>query len=126
MKDNGSNARWNCSFNAPHDSSISMALNDTNVMARDNVNAKGLDEICTSGKSIALYEVMEEKRVCDSKYTVTVVVCSATKEVLGNYSILWGQRNVTEGSRVTLRLTDSPSVSASSGTVYTFLSNHLW
>jgi hypothetical protein len=116
VKDHGSNAGWQCSFNAPHNSSISVAFKDTFVVPKNNLGEKkSLDEICTSGKPSATYAVMEEQHVCDSKYTVVVVVCSAAEEAVGNYFVLWGQGNVTEGSGVSFKLTASSALSTSSG-----------
>ena len=64
---------------------------------------------------------MEEQHVCDSKYTVVVVVCSAAEEVVGNYFVLWGQGNVTEGSGVSFKLTASSALSTSSGAFDTYI-----
>ena len=108
VKDKGSNVRWLCSVKAPHNSSLSVAVNNTHILQKSDLAGKeleSLDKICTMGEPTAMYDVLEEQHLCYKKYTVVVTVCSAAKELEGNYSIVFDEGNIAQGSGVNFKLT---------------------
>ena len=119
VKDKGSNVRWQCSVKAPHNSSLSVAVNNKQFLHKSDFAGKeSLEKICTSGEPTAMYDVVEEEQhLCYTKYTVMVTVCSAAKELVGNYSIVFDEGNTTQGSGVNFKLTTSSALAPSSGIV---------
>ena len=98
-----------------------MVVNQTLPVLKLDLHGKqSLDEICASKtEPIAFYYVEKEVvHMCHSKYTVAVVVCSVAEEVVGIYSVVWGQGSVAEGSGVSLKLTAPSALSTSSGTEF--------
>ena len=118
VKDKGSNVRWQCSVKAPHNSSLSVAVNNTHILQKSDLAGKeSLDKICTLGEPTAMYDVVEEeKHLCYTKYTVVVTVCSAAKELEGNYAIVVDEGNIAQGSGVNFKLT--LALAPSSGIIY--------
>ena len=119
VKDEGSNVRWQCSVKAPHNSSLSVAINNKQYLQKSDFAKKdSLEKICTLGEPTAMYDVLEEEQhLCYKKYTVMVTVCSAAKELVGNYSIVFDEGNTTQGSGVNFKLTTSSALAPSSGIV---------
>ena len=118
VKDKGSNVTWQCSVKAPHNSSLSVALNNIHILPKSDLAGKeSLDKICTLGEPIAMYDVVEEEQHLCYKYTVMVAVCSAAKELVGNYSIVFDEGNTTQGSGVNFKLTTSSTLALSSGII---------
>ena len=118
VKDKGSNVRWQCSVKAPHNSSLSVAVNNTHILQKSDLDGKeSLDKICTMGEPTAMYDVVEEdQHLCYKKYTVVVTVCSAAKELEGNYSIVFDEGSIAQGSGVNFKLT--LALAPSSGIIY--------
>ena len=119
VKDKGSNVRWQCSVKAPHNSSLSIAINNKQFLQKsDFAEKESLESICTLGEPISMYDVVEEEQhLCYTKYTVMVTVCSAAKELEGNYSIVFDEGNTTQGSGVYFKLTNSSDLVPSSGII---------
>ena len=120
VKDKGSNVRWQCSVKAPHNSSLSVAINNKQSLQKSDFAEKdSLEKICTLREPTAMYDVVEEEQhLCYKKYTVVVTVCSAAKELVGNYSIVFDEGNIAQGSGVYFKLTTSPALVPSSGIIY--------
>ena len=115
VKNKGDNARWQCTVLAPHGSSIGIVKDKTVYV--DNLSIKeksSLDDICTAKEPRVVYDVVEEMiHACYSKFTVHTVICSMAESVVGNYSMVWGEGNVTERSEVSVKLTTVPAPNSS-------------
>ena len=115
VKNKGDNARWQCNVLAPHGSSIGIVKDK--IFYVDNLSIKensSLDDICTAKEPHVVYDVVEDMiHACYSKFTVHTVICSMAESVVGNYSVVWGEGNVTERSEVSVKLTTAPATDSS-------------
>ena len=105
----GNNTEWSCEFKAPHESDfpVSVVLNKTISLPHFNLTGKeDLDAICATFKQpSAMYDVVAEPlHRCYSRYDVRVVVCSTNELLTGDYSVVWDDKIITEGSRVDVKL----------------------
>ena len=115
VKNKGDNARWQCTVLAPHGSSIGIVKDKTVYV--DNLSIKeksSLDDICTAKEPRVVYDVVEEMtHACYSKFTVLTVICSMAESVVGDYSVVWGEGNMTERSEVKVKLATAPATDSS-------------
>ena len=113
----GGNARWYCSFNAPHYLNVSVVQNKSIPVEKSDLRGKeNLKDICSSKEPTAVYDVVEEElHTCFSKYTVQVIVCSTSESVVGSYIVVWGEGSVAEGSAVSVKLIPSSGLSTTAG-----------
>ena len=83
----------------------------------DNLSIKeksSLDDICTAKEPRIVYDVVEDMtHACYSKFTVHTVICSMAESVVGDYSVVWGEGNVMERSKVSVRLATAPAPNSS-------------
>ena len=98
----GGNTTWTCELQAPPASNITVMLNKTLPLSTVGLTGKdSLETLCDKEPRI-FYQVEEDpEHECYSSFTVRVVVCAAEEGAQGDYSILWGDRNVTNRSAVT-------------------------
>ena len=113
----GSNTKWECNFFAPSNSHIAVVHNKSVPVAHFDMDGKeGVDKVCASKHLTAFYDVMkEELHMCYSKFTVYVVICSVEDNLVGNYSVVWNQGRVAEGSGVNVKVIPSSQHLSSSG-----------
>ena len=113
----GSHTRWHCSFIADHGSNIRVVHNKSLPVEKFDLSSKdSLKQICDTKEPSAIYDVLEEQlHVCFSRYTVHIVICSTSEEVVGNYSVVWGEGSLAEGSSVSVKLIHTSGPSSVSG-----------
>ena len=101
----GNNSMWTCELQAPPASNLSVMLNKTVPLSPMGLTGKdSLETLCDKEPRI-FYQVEEDpKHECYSSFTVRVVVCAAEEGAQGDYSILWGNQTVTEGSAVSVKI----------------------
>ena len=109
--DRGESTEWKCEFKAPHyyQPYISVVLNKTIALPHFDIDGKNnLEDICDVIKVpyAAYYVVADYVHTCYSQYSVHVVVCSTDDSFTGDYSVVWGHMNVTDGSTVDVKLQD--------------------
>jgi serine/threonine protein kinase len=118
----GSNTKWHCTFIAPVGLEIAVFQNKKSVKVEhsDLDGKESLDSFCASKEPTVIYDVEEVEDVCYSKYTVNVIMCAVSEEVVGNYSV-WGQEKEVEHSRVFVKI-PSTTLAHSSGETGTYIS----
>ncbi|CAI8041698.1 Vascular endothelial growth factor receptor 3 [Geodia barretti] len=118
----GSNTKWHCTFIAPVGLEIAVFQNKKSVKVEhsDLDGKESLDSFCTCKEPTVIYDVEEVEEVCYSKYTVNVIVCAVSEEVVGNYSV-WGQEKEVEQSSVFVKI-PSTALAHSSGKTGTYIS----
>ena len=111
----GSNTKWHCTFIAPVGLEIAVFQNKKSLKVEhsDLDGKESLDSFCTCKEPTVIYDVEEVEEVCYSKYTVNVIVCAVSEEVVGNYSV-WGQEKEVEQSSVFVKI-PSTALAHSSG-----------
>lgn len=107
----GDNIAWTCQFNAPPDSDFNVMHNKV-VLSRLTVK-DSLETICDKKPHVFYHLENETDHTCYNKFTVHVMVCAAGDGAVGDYSVVWGQNNFAEGSRVSVKL--KPQSQATSG-----------
>ena len=70
------------------------------------------ESVCDKEPHVYYHVENNTQNVCYKTFTIHVVVCAAGESVEGNYSLVWGQDNIVEGSRVSVKLAPT------SGTVH--------
>lgn len=103
----GSNTEWSCNVKAPRHSQLNVALNKPfDVKQSELLGKENLDVICSKDEPSAFYHVvMDDQHTCYSKYTVYFAVCSVEEKVVGNYSVMFAERGIAEGSTVSIKIT---------------------
>ena len=97
----GDNTAWSCNVTAPPNSNLTIMLNKEVVPPYSEKDS--LMELCDKDPQVLYYVEETPDHVCYSKFTVHIVVCAAGESVVGEYSIVGDQKNIT-GSRVHVKL----------------------
>ena len=107
----GDNATWTCQFQAPPASNLTVIHNKTlplpfmELTGKDNLGA-----LCDKDPRIFYQVEVDPEHECHSLFTVRVVVCAAVETMQGDYAILWGNQTIAEGSAVSVKVENPPTV----------------
>ena len=111
----GSNYKWHCDFIAPKGLEIMVVQNKSLPVKHFDLDGnKTLEELCSFDDPTAIFDVDEVDDVCHSKYTVNIIICGVSENLVGNYSVVSRQGEEirkTQGSGVFVKITFSHSSS---------------
>ena len=104
----GDNTMWRCDIRALPGSTLSVMHNKTLLSPLDQAGKGNTEALCDKDPH-AFYQIEEDKKdACYSLFTVSVVVCSVEEGIQGDYSIVWGDQNISEGNTVTVKFSHPP------------------
>jgi hypothetical protein len=102
----GASAEWECRLTAPPATNFTLLLNKTTAILPSKPGLK-----CGKEPQVMFFIEEEAQHVCFSGFNVTVVVCSASEGVVGEFTIISSSGEVSMDTKVIVKLEhDEPTV----------------
>lgn len=117
----GSNIQWNCQLIAAKATNFSLMLNKMIVIPP----SKPEEGKCRDEPQVIAFVKETPQNVCFSKFSVVVLICSASESVVGEFNLMTSSGTIVKGSTVVVQLmqeyVNSPGIRVTNTLLYSYI-----